>query len=69
MDVAADSEAAAKGLAAGDVIVEAGQQKVDSVAALQERVQEARDAGRQSILLLIRRDGNPRFVGLPVPQS
>lgn len=69
MDVAADSEAAAKGLAAGDVIVEAGQQKVDSVAALQERVQQARDAGRQSILLLIRRDGNPRFVGLPVPQS
>jgi serine protease Do len=66
MDVAADSDAAAKGLAPGDVIVEAGQQRLNTLADLQSRVQAARDEGRQSILLLIRREGNPRFVALSV---
>ena len=55
-----------KGVAAGDVIVEAGQKKVVSVKDLQDRVQEAKDAGRKSILLLIRRQGDPRFVALSV---
>ena len=60
------SEAMTKGVAAGDVIVEAGQQKVVTVKDLQDRVQEAKDAGRKSILLLIRRQGDPRFVALSV---
>ena len=60
------SEAMTKGVAAGDVIVEAGQKKVVSVKDLQDRVQEAKDAGRKSILLLIRRQGDPRFVALSV---
>ena len=64
VDVAA--EAYAKGVAPGDVIVEAGQQAVASVADLEARVAEAREAGRKSILLLIRREGDPRFVALPV---
>jgi serine protease Do len=60
------SEAFAKGLRAGDVITEAGQQKVATAADLTARVTEARDAGRKSILLLIRRGGDPRFVALSV---
>jgi serine protease Do len=60
------SEAADKGVAPGDVIVEAGQQKVMKLSDLQDRVAEARDAGRKSILLLIRRSGDPRFVALAV---
>lgn len=64
MDVDAASDAAGKGLAAGDVVVEAGQQKVTSLEDLQARITAASDEGRQSILLLIRREGNPRFVAL-----
>lgn len=55
-----------KGLRAGDLIVEAGQQAVTSVADLEDRVSEAKDAGRKSVLLLIRRGGEPRFVALAV---
>ncbi|ATI41024.1 serine protease [Pacificitalea manganoxidans] len=60
------AEAYEKGLRAGDVITEAGQQKVTAVADLQSRIEEAQDAGRKSLLLLIRRAGEPRFVALTV---
>ncbi len=65
-DVAGDSEAYEKGVRSGDVITEAGQERVASVSDLQERIEAAREAGRKSILLLIRRDGEPRFVALPI---
>ncbi|MFN4057833.1 MAG: Do family serine endopeptidase [Roseinatronobacter sp.] len=61
-----DSDAASKGILPGDVITEANQQPVTSVADLQTRVDEARDAGRRSVLVLLRRDGDPRFVALSV---
>ena len=60
------SEAYTKGLRAGDVITEAGQQAVTTVKELQDRVTEAKEAGRKSLLLLIRRAGDPRFVALSV---
>ncbi len=60
------SEAFKKGLRVGDLITEAGQQMVTSAAELQDRVTEAKDAGRKSVLLLIRRAGEPRFVALSV---
>jgi len=58
------SEAFAKGLREGDVITEAGQQKVVRLQDLEDRVTEATGAGRKSLLLLIRRGGDPRFVAL-----
>ncbi|NVK13572.1 MAG: Do family serine endopeptidase [Rhodobacteraceae bacterium] len=58
------SEAWEKGLRAGDVITEAGQQKVASISDLEARVSEAKEAGRKSLLLLVRRGGEPRFVAL-----
>ena len=58
------SEAYAKGLRDGDVITEAGQQKVVRLQDIQDRVAEAQDAGRKSLLLLVRRAGDPRFVAL-----
>lgn len=61
--------AADKGLAAGDIITEAGQQAVASLADLTDRIDEARDAGRKSLLVLIRRAGEPRFVALPIADS
>ncbi len=60
------SDAAGKGMAPGDVITEAGQLPVSSVADLQARIDEAKEAGRKSLLLLVRRDGDPRFVALTV---
>lgn len=62
--VDANSDAAAKGLAAGDIITEVGQQPVSDIAGFEARIASARDAGQQSVLLLIRRAGNPRFVAL-----
>ena len=59
-------EAYDKGVRAGDVITEAGQQKVASIADLEARISEAKDAGRKSLLLLIRRGADPRFVALSV---
>jgi serine protease Do len=66
IDVSETSEAFEKGMRAGDVITEAGQQKVASIADLEARIAEARDAGRRSILLLVRRAGDPRFVALGI---
>jgi serine protease Do len=64
VDVDEASEAFEKGLRAGDLITEAGQQKVEAVSDLTDRIDEAREAGRKSLLLLVRRAGDPRFVAL-----
>jgi serine protease Do len=64
VEVDVDSEAETKGLLAGDLITEAGQQKIASIADFEARVEEAQEAGRKSLLLLVRRDGAPRFVAI-----
>ncbi|MEM6310451.1 MAG: Do family serine endopeptidase [Pseudomonadota bacterium] len=63
-DVDETSEAYEKGLRAGDVITEAGQQKVETLDALETRIKEVKEAGHKSLLLLVRRAGDPRFVAL-----
>ena len=67
-DVDELSEAYEKGLRAGDVITEAGQKKVASIPDLEARIGEAREAGRKSILLLVRRAGEPRFMALNITE-
>ncbi len=64
MGVDEASQAFEKGLRSGDVITEAGQQKVATPGDLEKRVAQAREAGRKSLLLLVRREGQPRFVAL-----
>ena len=64
MAVDESTQAFEKGLRAGDVITEAGQQKVTSLGDLDDRIDEAKEAGRKSLLLLVRRAGEPRFVAL-----
>ena len=63
-DVDDTAEAYEKGLRAGDVITEAGQKKITSIEDLDTRLAEVKDAGRKSLLLLVRRAGDPRFVAL-----
>ena len=60
------SEAYDRGLRTGDLITEAGQQKVATIADFEARIAEARDAGRNSLLVLVRRGADPRFIALPV---
>lgn len=68
MGVDESSEAFEKGLRSGDLITEAGQQKVNSLADLEARIDEAQEAGRKSLLLLVRRSGEPRFVALSLTE-
>ncbi len=69
MEVDEASQAFEKGLRAGDVITEAGQSAVVTVTDLEDRITEARDEGRKSILLLVRRAGDPRFVALGLEEE
>ncbi|WP_299352636.1 Do family serine endopeptidase [uncultured Shimia sp.] len=62
------SNAFDKGLRAGDILTEAGQKKLTSVADLEARIEESRQAGRKSLLLLVRRGGEPRFVALNIEE-
>ncbi|MCK0167774.1 Do family serine endopeptidase [Jannaschia sp. S6380] len=65
-DIDETSAAYEKGLRAGDLIEEAGQVAVSTVADLEDRIEEAREAGQKSFLLLIRRGEDARFVALPL---
>jgi len=62
------SDADTKGIRPGDVITEAGQAAVSTIAEFRARVQEARDAGRRTLLLMVRRGDDPRFVALSLGQ-
>ena len=64
-EVVSTSPAAEKGLQAGDVIVRFGQNRITSVMELSEGIDEARQAERSGILLLVQRDGQNRFVQIP----
>jgi serine protease Do len=64
MKVDVASEAYTKGLREGDVISEAGQKKVATLKDIKAQMTEAKDAGRKSLLLLVRTQGDPRFVAL-----
>ncbi len=66
IDVAADSAAAEKGLRPGDVILEVSQEEVSTPAQVAAKVQEAEQADRRSVLLLVNRDGELRFVAVRV---
>jgi serine protease Do len=66
VEVANDSAASEKGLMPGDIIVEAALEEVKNPAQIAKKVEEARNAGRKSILLQIERAGDLRFVTLRV---
>jgi len=61
-----NSTASEKGIRAGDVIVDINQHEVKTPDDVAKRVKEARDAKRKSVLLLIDRQGDLRFVGLRI---
>ncbi len=66
LQVEEGSEIAEKGLRPGDVIVEVAQAAVQTPADVLARINSARDAGRRSVLLLVRSQGSGRFVALSI---
>ncbi len=64
-----ESEAASKGLLQGDVVTEANRNTITTLGDLEAQIQAATEAGRKSILLLVRRGGDPRFVALVLEEE
>ena len=61
------SPAAKKNVREGDVIVEVGQEKVETVEALEKAVERVRKSGRKAVLLRIETPrGDLRFVAVPL---
>jgi serine protease Do len=69
VDVAKDSPAEVKGVRPGDVIMEAAQEEVKSPGEVSSKIEEAKKSGRKSILLLVERQGDLRFIALRLDQG
>jgi serine protease Do len=69
VEVTQDSAAAEKGFRPGDVIIEAAQSEVKSPDQLAKEVAAAQKSGRKSILLLVNRQGDLRFVAIRLDRS
>jgi serine protease Do len=65
-DVDPDSIAANKGLAPGDVILETDNKVIATADDFEKAIAGVRDSGRSTALLKTSRNGNVRFVGLPL---
>jgi serine protease Do len=65
-DVDPTSEAAEKGLRAGDIILEVGGQPVTTAADVVNGIRDARRKGRKAVLLQINSNRQPRYVALSV---
>ena len=68
LEVEEGSQAGEKGLRPGDVIIEVSQNPVSVPQDVVTRIEAARDAGRRSILLLVRSGGSGRFVALALAE-
>jgi serine protease Do len=65
-EVPPNSPAAAQGLRPGDLLIAVGHAAVNAPDAVPPLVGEARKAGRKKLLVRVEREGNTRFVALPV---
>ena len=64
-----DSAAAEKSLRPGDVIIGVSQEEVSTPGQIAEKIREARDTNRSSVLLKINRNGDRRFVAVRINKS
>ncbi|MFI0846935.1 Do family serine endopeptidase [Mesorhizobium sp. IMUNJ 23232] len=65
-DVDPDSDAADRGIQAGDVIVSINSRDVKGAKDVTTAMSDAEKAGRKAVLIQITRDDNSRFVALPI---
>ena len=68
-DVDPDSDAADKGVRAGDTIVTVNNKDVKSASDINAAIKEAVSNGRKAVLLQVQSNGQNRFVALPVDQG
>lgn len=61
-----NGDAAKKGIDAGDVIIDINQQPVQSVDNLKSKIAAAKKAGRETVLLLVNRQGSIQFVAVKI---
>ncbi|MDE2913931.1 MAG: Do family serine endopeptidase [Paracoccaceae bacterium] len=61
-----EGEAFSKGLREGDLIAEVGQTAVRSPKDVSEQIDNSRDAGQRSVLMLVLREGTQRYIGLSI---
>ncbi len=66
VDVANDGPAGKKDIRAGDVILEVAQNEVKTPDEVIGRVKEVNDSKRRSVLLLVQRAGDLRFIAVPI---
>jgi len=69
VDVAKGSQAADKDLHPGDVILEVAQEEVKAASDVAHKIDDAKKAGRKSVLLLVEHAGELRFVALRIDQG
>jgi len=68
-DVDAAGAAAEKGVRPGDVVVEVSQDEVTTPGEVAAKIDEAREAGRRSVLFLLEGQGGLRFVALRIDKG
>ncbi|MBX3581318.1 MAG: Do family serine endopeptidase [Rhizobiaceae bacterium] len=68
-DVDPGSDAADRGLQAGDVITSVNSKEVAGGADIQKAIEDAAQAGRKAVLVQVTRDNASRFVTLPVAKG
>jgi len=64
-----NSEAARKGLKNGDVIKRVGSRTVRQPADVSRSIEDAKQAGRESVLALVAGDEGERFIALRIAQG
>jgi len=65
-DIDPDSQAAEKGLKAGDVILEVAGTAVNRPKDVAANVRKAKDKGRKAVLLRVRSGDQDRFIAIPL---
>jgi serine protease Do len=68
-DIDSNSVAASKGFAVGDTITEVDNKPVNSPKDFQTAIASVKSSGRSTALIKAERDGNARFIGLPLSGS
>ena len=68
-DVDPDSDAADRGIQAGDVITSVNSREVKATGDVTAAMDDAAKAGRKAVLVQVTRDDSNRFVALPLARS